>query len=77
MHSKSSGASEHLPHFAFGAEVCGRGITSQEQTDMVEYGHVLPKPGQEKAWFDALPKPLQEYMKKLGAKSESFTLGDR
>ena len=51
-------------------------LCNLEPTDMVEYGHVLPKPGQEKAWFDALPKPLQAYMKKLGAKSESFTLGD-
>ena len=42
-------------------------LCNLEPTDMVEYGHVLPKPGQEKAWFAALPKPLQGYMKKLGA----------
>jgi hypothetical protein len=51
-------------------------LCNLEPTDMVEYGHVLPKPGQEKAWFAALPKPLQQYMKKLGAKDDSFTLGD-
>jgi hypothetical protein len=43
-------------------------------TDMVEYGHVLPKPGEEKAWFDGLPKPLQDHMKRLGATRETFTL---
>jgi phenylpyruvate tautomerase PptA (4-oxalocrotonate tautomerase family) len=43
-------------------------------TDMVEYGHVLPKPGEEKAWFDGLPKPLQDHMKQLGATRETFTL---
>ena len=43
-------------------------------TDMVEYGRVLPKPGDETAWFDRLPKSLQDYMKKLGTTSEAFTL---
>jgi hypothetical protein len=43
-------------------------------TDMVEYGHVLPKPGEEVAWFDALPKSLQDRMIKLGATRETFTL---
>jgi hypothetical protein len=43
-------------------------------TDMVEYGRVLPKPGDERAWFDHLPKWLQDYMKGLGARSETFTL---
>jgi phenylpyruvate tautomerase PptA (4-oxalocrotonate tautomerase family) len=43
-------------------------------TDMVEYGHVLPKPGDETAWFDRLPKSLQDYMKKLGTTREAFTL---
>jgi hypothetical protein len=41
---------------------------------MLEYGHVLPIPGEETAWFDALPKPLQDRMKKLGANRETFTL---
>jgi phenylpyruvate tautomerase PptA (4-oxalocrotonate tautomerase family) len=43
-------------------------------TDMVEYGHVLPKPGEEIAWFDGLPKSLQDRMIKLGATRETFTL---
>jgi phenylpyruvate tautomerase PptA (4-oxalocrotonate tautomerase family) len=51
-------------------------LCNLEPTDMVEYGHVLPLPRQEKAWFDALPKSLQDYMKKLGADGETFTLGD-
>jgi phenylpyruvate tautomerase PptA (4-oxalocrotonate tautomerase family) len=43
-------------------------------TDMVEYGHVLPKPGKEIAWFDGLPKSLQDRMRKLGTDREHFTL---
>jgi hypothetical protein len=43
-------------------------------TDMVEYGHVLPKPGDETAWFGHLPKSLQDYMKNLGTTGETFTL---
>jgi phenylpyruvate tautomerase PptA (4-oxalocrotonate tautomerase family) len=43
-------------------------------TDMIEYGHVLPKPGQETAWFDGLPKSLQDRMTKLGTDREHFTL---
>jgi phenylpyruvate tautomerase PptA (4-oxalocrotonate tautomerase family) len=43
-------------------------------TDMVEYGHVLPRPGEETAWFDALPKSLQDRMRKLGTTRENFTL---
>ena len=59
------------------------GVTTEEiwvylcnlaPTDMLEYGHVLPIPGEERAWFDALPKPLQDRMKKLGANRETFTL---
>ena len=30
--------------------------------DMVEYGRVLPPPGQEQAWFEALPAELQRYL---------------
>jgi phenylpyruvate tautomerase PptA (4-oxalocrotonate tautomerase family) len=43
-------------------------------TDMVEYGHVLPKPGEETAWFDGLPKSLQDRMIELGTTREKFTL---
>lgn len=44
------------------------------QPDMVEYGHVLPKPREQIAWFDGLPKSLQDRMIKLGATRETFTL---
>ena len=36
-------------------------------TDMVEFGHVLPEAGGEAAWFDALPKALQDELLALGA----------
>jgi hypothetical protein len=35
---------------------------------------VLPKPGEEIAWFDGLTKSLQDRMIKLGATRETFTL---
>jgi hypothetical protein len=59
------------------------GITSEniwvylcnlEPTDMVEYGNVLPPPGQESAWFDSLPAKLQAYLRGLGVTREKFTL---
>jgi phenylpyruvate tautomerase PptA (4-oxalocrotonate tautomerase family) len=43
-------------------------------TDMVEYGHVLPKPGEEKQWFKELPASLQQYLAGLGTTADSFTL---
>ncbi|MFZ0317892.1 MAG: tautomerase family protein [Candidatus Sulfotelmatobacter sp.] len=43
-------------------------------TDMVEYGHVLPKPGKEKEWFEKLPPTLRQYLKSLGTTAENFTL---
>ncbi|GEP04324.1 tautomerase family protein [Methylobacterium oxalidis] len=43
-------------------------------TDMVEYGHVLPAPGQERAWFDALPEALRTYLSGLGTNRDSFKL---
>jgi phenylpyruvate tautomerase PptA (4-oxalocrotonate tautomerase family) len=43
-------------------------------TDMVEYGHVLPRPGEEATWYDNLPRPLQDYLQKLGTTKESFKL---
>jgi phenylpyruvate tautomerase PptA (4-oxalocrotonate tautomerase family) len=42
--------------------------------DMVEYGRVLPLPGKEAAWFDALPPELQRYLTSLGVEKEKFTL---
>lgn len=50
-------------------------ICNLAPTDMVEYGHVLPKPGEETAWFDGLPKSLQDHMRELGGTSrENFAL---
>ena len=43
-------------------------------TDMVEYGHVLPAPGQEQAWFDELPTELQAYLSGLGTNRDTFKL---
>jgi phenylpyruvate tautomerase PptA (4-oxalocrotonate tautomerase family) len=43
-------------------------------TDMVEYGHVLPSPGEEQQWFSNLPPRLREYLESLGVKKETFTL---
>ncbi len=43
-------------------------------TDMVEYGHVLPRPGEEQDWFDGLPSSLQTYLKALGANQQTFRL---
>jgi phenylpyruvate tautomerase PptA (4-oxalocrotonate tautomerase family) len=49
-------------------------ICNLAPTDMVEFGHVLPKPREETAWFDGLPKSLQDHMRKLGTTRENFTL---
>ena len=38
--------------------------------DMVEYGRVLPRPGKEKAWFEALPSELQQYLTSLRMQNE-------
>lgn len=43
-------------------------------TDMVEYGHVLPQPGEEAALYYRLPKPLRDYLANLGTTKETFTL---
>lgn len=49
-------------------------LCNLEPTDMVEYGHVLPQPGQEQAWFDALPDALQKHLVSLGTKAGDFRL---
>lgn len=49
-------------------------LCNLEPTDMVEYGHVLPAPGQEKAWFDALPESLRTYLQNLGTGRDGFAL---
>jgi phenylpyruvate tautomerase PptA (4-oxalocrotonate tautomerase family) len=43
-------------------------------TDMVEYGNVLPVPGEEKQWFEHLPQSLQRYLASEGTTAENFTL---
>lgn len=49
-------------------------LNNLEPTDMVEFGHVLPAPGEEQTWFKALPPDLQTYLAGLGARRESFQL---
>lgn len=49
-------------------------LCNLEPTDMVEFGHVLPPPGEEQAWFESLPPALQTYLTGLGAKQETFRL---
>ena len=43
-------------------------------TDMVEYGHVLPAPGQEPQWFASLPEALQRHLTSLGKRKGEFKL---
>ncbi len=49
-------------------------LCNLEPTDMVEFGHVLPAPGDEQAWFEGLPSDLQTYLEGLGAKRAIFQL---
>ncbi len=49
-------------------------LCNLEPTDMVEFGHVLPAPGDEQAWFEGLPPDLQTYLTGLGAERETFQL---
>jgi phenylpyruvate tautomerase PptA (4-oxalocrotonate tautomerase family) len=49
-------------------------LCNLEPTDMVEFGHMLPAPGKEQAWFEGLPPDLQTYLTGLGAKRETFQL---
>src|SRR5438094_1886850 len=37
-------------------------LCSLAPDDMVEYGRVLPQPGQEQAWFEGLSAELQRYL---------------
>lgn len=43
-------------------------------TDMVEYGRVLPRPGDERQWFESLPLSLRKYLESLGVHQENFQL---
>lgn len=49
-------------------------LCNLEPTDMVEYGHVLPLPGEEQAWFDGLPEALRGYLVSLGTDEDRFAL---
>jgi phenylpyruvate tautomerase PptA (4-oxalocrotonate tautomerase family) len=49
-------------------------LSNLQATDMVEYGHVLPGPGEEKAWFEKLPQSLRDYLAGLGTNKEKFSL---
>ena len=42
--------------------------------DMIEYGHVLPAPGAEQAWFEGVPQALRDYLISLGTDAKSFAL---
>jgi phenylpyruvate tautomerase PptA (4-oxalocrotonate tautomerase family) len=42
-------------------------ISELPPTHMVEYGHVLPKPGTEAEWLKSLPEEDRDYMLSLGA----------
>jgi phenylpyruvate tautomerase PptA (4-oxalocrotonate tautomerase family) len=41
-------------------------VTEIPATQMAEYGHVLPEPGDEKAWLDKLPAEDRAYMQSIG-----------
>jgi hypothetical protein len=41
--------------------------------DMVEYGHVLPWPGEEQAWFEALPPELQRHLISIGMQNDKIS----
>jgi phenylpyruvate tautomerase PptA (4-oxalocrotonate tautomerase family) len=41
-------------------------ICNLEPDDMMEYGNILPQPGKEQEWMDALPEKLRERLKKPG-----------
>jgi hypothetical protein len=43
-------------------------------SDMVEYGRVLPKPGEEQQWFASLPLALRTQLESLGVHEEKFHL---
>ena len=49
-------------------------LSNLEPTDMLEYGHILPAPGNEKAWFEQLPQSLRDYLTSLGTTKDNFAL---
>jgi hypothetical protein len=40
--------------------------------DMVEYGRVLPPPGKEQEWFEALPPELQRYLTSIRMQNDKI-----
>jgi phenylpyruvate tautomerase PptA (4-oxalocrotonate tautomerase family) len=49
-------------------------ICNLDATDMVEFGHVLPAPGKEREWFEALPQEIQNFIANLGADKTTLKL---
>jgi phenylpyruvate tautomerase PptA (4-oxalocrotonate tautomerase family) len=49
-------------------------LCNLDPTDMIEYGHVLPAPGGEEAWYESLPESLRTYLAKLGTTKANFKL---
>jgi phenylpyruvate tautomerase PptA (4-oxalocrotonate tautomerase family) len=45
-------------------------LCSLPPDDMVEYGHVLPLPGKEQEWFEALPPELQQDLTSIRMQNE-------
>ena len=41
-------------------------VTEIPARQMAEYGHLLPEPGDEKAWLDGLPAEDRAYMQSVG-----------
>jgi phenylpyruvate tautomerase PptA (4-oxalocrotonate tautomerase family) len=41
-------------------------VTEIPARQMAEYGHILPEPGGEQAWLDALPAEDRAYMQSVG-----------
>ncbi len=41
-------------------------VTEIPASQMAEYGHILPEPGDEKAWLDGLPAEDRTYMQSVG-----------
>jgi phenylpyruvate tautomerase PptA (4-oxalocrotonate tautomerase family) len=41
-------------------------VTEIPARQMAEYGHILPEPGDEKAWLDGLPAEARTYMQSVG-----------
>ena len=41
-------------------------LCNLEPEDMLEFGHLLPQPGKEQAWFEGLQPELQRHLKSLG-----------